>query len=111
MFDNQSLPNIKETFELIKNSYKNCEGLSSMPNIYKFKKNIILNKLVDKLRIKSFQITKFIFNYNGKVIAVEASKDNKKGIIPCFPSAPVIYLDDIEYIWIYDLTGYSYSTH
>ena len=109
MFDNQSLPNIKETFELIKNSYKNCEGLSSMPNIYKFKKNIMLNKLVDKLRIKSFQITKFIFNYNGKVIAVEASKDNKKGIIPCFPSAPVINLDDIEYIWIYDLTGYSYS--
>ena len=109
MFGSKSLPNIKETFELIKNSYKNCEGLSSMPNIYKFKKNIMLNKLVDKLRIKSFQITKFIFNYNGKVIAVEASKDNKKGIIPCFPSAPVINLDDIEYIWIYDLTGYSYS--
>ena len=103
------LSNIKETFTLIKNSYKNCQGLSSMPNIYKFKKNIMLNKLIEKLKIKSFKITKFIFNYDGKVIALESEKDKKRGMIPCFPSAPIIDLDQIEYLWIHDLMGYSYN--
>ena len=69
----------------------------------------MLNKLIEKLKIKSFKITKFIFNYDGKVIALESEKDNKRGVIPCFPSAPIIDLDQIEYSWIHDLMGYSYN--
>lgn len=107
--DKKILSSIKETFTMIKNSYKNCQGLSSMPNIYKFKKNIMLKKLIEKMKIKAFEITRYVFNYDGKVIAIQAKKDNKIGIIPCFPSAPIIDLDQIEYIWIHDLMGYSYN--
>ena len=102
------LKNLKETFTMIKNSQKKCEGLASMPNIYKFKKNITLNKLINILQLKSFDITKYIFNYNGKVIAIEAKKNTNQGIIPCFPSAPIINLENIEYVWINEILGYSY---
>ena len=107
--DKNLLKNIKNTFKLIKDSYDKCEGLESRPYVYKFKRNITLDKLVNILKSLSFIITKYIFNYNGKVIAVEVEKDKYKGIIPCFPSAPIIDLEQIKYIWINDVEGYDYD--
>lgn len=102
-FKLDSLINIRETIELIKRSYGKCGAYPSVPNVYEFKRNISLQKMVDILDIKSFVVEKQIMNYNGKVIGilVKNSKRKLKGFLPCFPSAFIKHLDT-GFIWMDD---------
>ncbi len=107
-FKLNSLVNINETIELIKQSYGKCGTYPSMPKVYEFKRNISLERLVDLLDLKSYTIEKQVMNFNGKVIGVVAKKMKKKnkdkvnkGFIPCFPSAFIKHLDT-GFIWMDD---------
>ena len=101
---------IKSTIRDIKRAYSKCNGISSVPRVYTFKKNIILSALVSELKDNDYKIIAQIFNYDGKVIAVKTEINGKVGILPCYPSAPMIGdADDIEYIWIDTIIGETYE--
>ena len=103
------LPNVKQTLELIKRSLGNkCAPLASLPRVYKFGSNIMLEKLVHLLGLRSYEINAQILNYNGRVVGVVASKGTKKGFVPCYPSAPMIDLT-ADYTWIDDSFGETYA--
>lgn len=94
------LPNLRSALELIKRSMTDkCSPLPSMPKVYKFTQNISLERLVHMLRIKNYDIKHQVLNYNGRVIAVIVVKGKDSGIIPCYPSSPMIDLD-AEYKWL-----------
>ena len=93
---------IKPFFNLI------CGPLESMPTVYKAKRPLLLYDLVEKLDKYEYTITKFVVNFNNKVIGVFAQEplpSTKGGFIPCYPSA---INDDIkrgiEFVFMTDLT-------
>jgi len=72
-----------------------CAPLDSMPTIYKFKRGILLYDLVNKLDKYEYTITKYVLNFNNKVIGVvaqEPAPSKRSGFIPCYPSS----LEDIK---------------
>lgn len=94
------LPNLRAALELIKRSMNDkCRPLPSMPKVYKFTQNISLERLVHLLRIKDYEIRHQVLNYNGRVIAVIAAKGKDSGMIPCYPSSPMIDLN-AGYKWL-----------
>jgi hypothetical protein len=101
IMDNKVMPNIKDVLELIKESFNTkCPALPSMPLVYKFKKNIPLEKLDQRLKTINYSIEKQVMSYDSKIIGVVAinNQDNTKGFVPCYPSAPIggdiVYMDD-----------------
>jgi hypothetical protein len=99
------LPNLRNTLDLIRNSYiGKCRPLPSIPTIYKFKTNIVLSELKQLLEKLDYNINEQIMNFNGKIIGaiVKNSKDDKC-FVPCYPSSPEedirIKLMDDEGIW------------
>ena len=75
---------IKPFFNII------CRPLDSMPTIYKFKRGILLYDLVNKLDKYEYIITKYVMNFNNKVIGVvaqEPTPSERSGFIPCYPSS------------------------
>jgi hypothetical protein len=98
------LPNIKYVLGLIKETFNTkCAPLASMPKVYKFAKNIPLDKLTHELQLHNYQVEQQVMNYDNKIIGVVAlnNKDNTKGYVPCYPSAPtlgsssaVVYMSD-----------------
>ena len=100
---------IKNTIHSIKRAHSKCSGLPSV-NTYTFRKNIILSALVSELKDIDYKVIAQIFNYDGKVIAIKVEKNGEGGILPCYPSAPMIGADDgIEYIWIDTIIGETYE--
>ena len=105
----QILPNLRTALELIKRSMNDkCHPLPSMPRVYKFTQNISLERLVHLLRLKDFKIISQVINYNGRVIGVIIVKDDVKGMVPCYPSAPMIDLE-VGYTWLDESFGESYQ--
>jgi hypothetical protein len=104
---------IKETINTIQKAYSKCGGLNSKPGVYTFKRNIALPQLIRYVEEEDYTATAQIFNYDGKVIAIKVEKDGKGGILPCYPSAPMVDLGkegkEVEYIWINSITGVSYA--
>ena len=101
---------IKSTIDTIQRAYSKCGGLNSKPNVYTFKKNIALPELIRYVNDAEYNVKAQIFNYDGKVIAIKVEKEGKGGILPCYPSAPMVGLDnEVEYIWINSITGLSYT--
>lgn len=102
--DKSLLPNLRNTLEIIKLSFKDkCGTLNSLPNVYKFKTNIIVSELIKLLEKTEYETLHQIINYNNKIIGLLAkNKANVIGFIPCFPSAivksiPIQSMD--ENIW------------
>jgi hypothetical protein len=93
------LPNLRNTLDIIKTSFNDkCRPFNSMPKIYKFKTNIIVNEMVKLLKIINYKILYQVINYNGKIIGIiSENKKNIKGFIPCYPSSP-IQGEDIQII-------------
>ena len=88
------LPNIKYVLNLIKDTFNTkCGALASMPVVYKFQKNIPLEKLINYLQHSNYTVEKQVMNYDSKVIGVVAidNRDNSKGFIPCNPSSALTY--------------------
>ena len=79
-------PNIKNTlFYLSKISVK-CSSLPSLPNIYRFEKNINLEKLIKNIKKINYTILKQVVNFNSKTIGLIIKKE-KMGFVPCKPSS------------------------
>ena len=114
-FKNKKLmPNLRITLENIKKYLNNkCVPLKSLPRVYKFKKGIILEKLLDILYENDIDVDTQVMNYDGKIIGVIINDETIKPgtmipgtMIPCYPSSPINYLD---YIWMDDYTGNNYT--
>ena len=84
-------PEIKYIFELIIKPFydKMCRPMASMPNMYKAKSPILLDKLIDICLKQKYKINKQMVNLQGKVIGlfVKLASSNSTGVIPCFPSS------------------------
>ena len=106
----QKLPNLIETLHKIKEYMKTkCGTFTGMPMVYKFEQGILLNTLIHHLKHKhiNYTIENQVLNYDSKVIGVTAiSPDNKKGFIPCFPSA---MNNDLNTIWMNDVYTDTYE--
>lgn len=103
----------KDSFKLINKSINNkCLAFPSMPaNIYKFKKNIVLEQLIILLREMDYTIKSHVMNYDGKIVGVITTIPKLKteskgtalssvdGFIPCYPSGPLLNIDT-EYTWL-----------
>ena len=108
-FSNQLLPNIRSILDVVNRIYKqNCRPLPSMPRVYKFKKNIDLKLLVERVLKLGYIIKHQVMNYQNKIIGVQIEHPEKKdklnnGFISCYPSKldsrfDYIYMDD-DKIW------------
>jgi hypothetical protein len=97
-----TMPNIKYVLGLVKKSFnEKCGTLPGMPAVYKFQKNILLEKLMHDLQLLNYTIEKQVMNYDSKIIGVVAinNADNSKGFVPCYPSAPKLSgIEDIVYM-------------
>jgi hypothetical protein len=101
---------IKPFFETI------CRPLDSMPNVYKATRPLLLYDLVQKLDRYRYNIKKLVMNFNNKIIgliAEEPGTSDKKGFIPCYPSAlndelknelDYVFMNNIELWNTYDET-------
>jgi hypothetical protein len=77
-----------QTIDKMKNKY--CASLSSMPTVYKFKKNIDVRELVKHIEEANWHVSAQIINYQGKTIGLLAKKtpeSNVKIFVPCNPSS------------------------
>lgn len=93
----KNIINVLENIDKTVNKY--CGTYPSLPNVYTFKENIKLSKLVKLLISNNYTIEKQIINYNSNTIGVIAEKENKKGFIPCLPSSIIL---DYDYTWMDD---------
>jgi hypothetical protein len=101
---------ILATIQTIQNAYSKCGGLNSKPGVYTFKRNIALSELIRYVNDAEYTTIAQIFNYDGKVVAIKVEKNGEGGILPCYPSAPMVDLgDEVEYIWINSITGEPYT--
>ena len=106
-YSNQLIPNIREVLHTVKVIYqKNCSPLASLPRVYEFKTNIMLETLINNLGAIDILTKKQIVNYQNKVIGVIIDSPVMTGdlFVPCFPSAimmstPYIYMDDPSLKW------------
>jgi hypothetical protein len=106
--DMNILENLKQILLLIKKTItdKCAPRASLIKSKYEYKSNILLDRLVHLLNLKNYEVRQQVINYNGKVIGVVASKEGITGMIPCYPSSPLIDLT-AGYFWMDDD---SYST-
>ena len=101
--DMNILENLKKILLLIKKTITDkCSPRSSLiKSKYEYKTNILLDKLVHLLNLKNYEVRQQVINYNGKVIGIIASKEGLTGMIPCYPSGPLIDLI-AGYYWMDD---------
>ena len=102
------LPNLKAVIDSIRRSMTDkCIPLPSRPNVYKFATNLPLSRVIYLLKLKKYVISNQIINNNAKVIGVEVTKGDLRGMVPCFPSSPDLSIEG--YTRIDDYLGNSYS--
>jgi len=92
--------NMKNLFEKIVRPYfqNKCIPFSSMPNLYKAKRPLLLSELIVQLNEISYMPVYQIMNYHSKIIGVLArSPNNLLGFVPCYPSSS---LETMEYIFM-----------
>ena len=102
---------MREVFnKLIKPIINNtCIPLSSKPNIYTFKRPLLLYNLIEQVNKLGYDVVKQIVNYQGKVISIlvsSPSPKNQKGILPCYPSSI-----DITYDYVFMTDESVYDTY
>jgi hypothetical protein len=96
------LPSIKNVLEFVKSTLNTkCSPLPSLPKIYDFKRNIVLDKLVNYLNGENYKVINQVLNYNSKVIGVVAKYENKVGFIPCYPSSLMLDIEN-DFKWMDD---------
>ena len=81
----------------------NCKNLPSLPNIYKFSKNLEANRVNNILISKKYEIIEQILNFNGKIIGLVINKDKLTGFIPVYPSnmideIPTKFMNEVKWI-------------
>ena len=102
----QANPELKRVLNVIQNTMgKYCKPRASMPNVYKYKSNIIASRLTHLLTSNGYIIQSQIVNYRRKVIGImikDASEREWSVFVPCFPSSilpniEVKYSDEVEW--------------
>ena len=115
---------IKDILLLIQQtSKKYCSPQPSMPNVYKFKRNLPVMDIIRILKLHKYHIETQVLNYKNKVIGIQINREEDQELLflPCFPSQMVddlkiAYMDD-DNLWLsYELTrdrlqGISIETH
>ena len=105
------IKNIKKILKIIQNTMTNtCYPKSSIPNVYKFKKNVLAFKLYSLLKDANYKVISQIMNYQGKIIGLVSSQENSNGntiFVPCFPSSK---LEDINIQFMDDNIWKDYRT-
>ena len=106
-FEQTAMKNIRKILSIIQTTtQKYCASQPSMPKVYKFKKNIYLDKLYALLKQHNYVVNLQIMNYQAKIIGlviITSQKDNDTDeenndnniFVPCFPSASIPELKDI----------------
>lgn len=106
LFTEDTAPlNLKDVFKIIRTSTKKyCAPQSSMPKIYRYKRNHTASTVASILKEANYHIEKYVLNYQGKIIGF-LLKPPESIFIPVFPSTmdksvtiPTIFMDEIE-IW------------
>ena len=104
--NNEKLPELRKTLKKIQNtSNKYCKPLPSMPKEYKYKQNIVADKVYDILQNHKYVVDYQVSNYRNKIIGfiVRISDVNTNSVfIPCLPSSvlpdiPIQYMDNIQW--------------
>ena len=100
------LPELRKTLKKIQNTTnKYCKPLPSMPKEYKYKQNIVADKVYDILQKYQYVVDYQVSNYRSKIIGfiVRISDANSNSIfIPCLPSSvlpdiPIQYMDNVQW--------------
>ena len=91
-YDPNLPPTLRGVFKKIIKPYlqNTCVPFSSMPNIYKAKRPLLLLPLIQILYKIKYNVVTQVVNYNSQVIGVVAENsfgEKKQGFIPCFPSS------------------------
>ena len=114
-FEQTAMKNIRKILSIIQTTtQKYCASQPSMPKVYKFKKNIYLDKLYALLKQHNYVVNLQIMNYQAKIIGLvvitisrkereqEQEQDTDDSVdennfifVPCFPSASIPELKDI----------------
>jgi len=122
-FEQTAMKNIRKILSIIQTTtQKYCAPQPSMPKVYKFKKNIYLDKLYALLKQHNYVVNMQIMNYQAKIIGLvvvttsykeqgrgrereqegndtddnDTMDDNNFIFVPCFPSASIPELKDIS---------------
>lgn len=99
-----AMKNIKHILNIIeKTNNKYCVSHPSLPKVYKFVKNIGVEDLFNKVKMLNYIVKYQILNYQGKVIGIvvrETNVQDKYIYLPCYPSAQIQQMDDIEDIFV-----------
>ena len=108
---NNVIKNVKKILKIIQNTLTNsCYPKSSMPNVYKFKTNMLAFKLYSLLKSVNYTPISQVMNYQSKIIGLIARQENNIGstiFVPCFPSA---VLEDISIQFMDDDIWNDYRT-
>jgi hypothetical protein len=106
-FEQTAMKNIKKILSIIQTTtQKYCPAQPSMPKVYKFKRNVYLDKLYSLVKQHNYTVNLQIMNYQAKIIGlvvqisyevddIENNPDNNFVFVPCFPSASIPELKDI----------------
>ena len=95
---------IQQVIKPIVNSM--CRPLDSMPFIYKAKRGILLQDLIENLTKLKYNIKKLVLNFNNKIIGVvtEDRLSTSFGFVPCFPSFLSEAYEDLDTVFMNDST-------
>lgn len=109
VFSQQNLhANVKQTIDMVRRvSGKYCASLPSMPKVYHFKPPVPLEDMLNILKTKSYVVSKYVLNYQAKIIGVCAHRSDESAnsvVVPCYPGTmfgadiATVYMDDMD-IW------------
>lgn len=103
---NTSDAELKPVLQIVQNTVgKYCKPRASMPNVYKYKTNVVASRLSDLLKYSGYLIESQVVNYRRKVIGITVkimSQQTWSVLVPCLPSSilpniPVEYTDEV--VW------------
>ena len=96
------MKNVKRILNVIQNTIGNqCYPRFSMPNVYKFKHNMLAFKIYGILKVFNYVVESQVMNYQGKIIGLITRRNDSDTpfFVPCFPSAviedmKIVFMDD-----------------
>ena len=64
-----------------------CKPEESLPNRYFFQQAIPLSTLKKLLKNTEYDIVKYVFNFNNKIIGIIVNNETNEVMVPCYPSS------------------------
>ena len=100
----QFLPELKKYLNTISKSItEKCLPKQSI-KVLNFKKNLYLDKILNKILSMKYEVDYQVIDYKNKVIGIYISRDDVYGYLPTYPSninmdydIPIKFMDDVEW--------------